>query len=66
MKLNSAEDLPRQETIDQEAQVGITHARQDLALQRNVATLDQVIFQLDARLVHERELFVELLAKFPM
>ena len=64
MRLNAVEGLPQQETDDQEAQARIVHARQALGLQKNVALLDQIIFQLDARLVYERELFVELLSKF--
>lgn len=64
MRLNAVEGLPQLETADQEAQAGIVHARKALGLQKNVSLLDQVIFQLDARLVYERELFVELLSKF--
>lgn len=66
VKLSSVESLPQEETVDQEAQAGIIHARQPLALQKSAAALDYVILQLDARLVHKKELFVELLGKFPI
>lgn len=64
--LDLVEGLPSQEVVDQEAQAGITHAKQALALQKNVDQLDHSISKLDARLVYEKELFAEFLGKFPI
>lgn len=61
--LDSSEGLPSQEVVNQEAQEGIKHVEKALELKKRADKLERKI---SLRLEHERVLFEDFKARFPI
>lgn len=64
--LDSFEVLPSQELVNQEAQEGIKHAEKALELKKRADKLECKISLVDIQLEHERVLFEDFKARYPV